>query len=96
MSNELVVKEVEFLNTNLLAIQQKETGRIYAAINFILRGLGFDDIRIRYQRDKWLEDKVISKGVQKFYHPSEIGGTQETYCISLNKLPLALAKINMC
>jgi len=93
--NDLVVKNVPFCGTALLAVQEKNTGRIYAGINSVLRELGFDESQIRYRRDKWMDDKVISKGVQKFLHPSEKGGMQETYCIDIKKLPLALAKLEI-
>ncbi len=93
--NNLTVKEVNFQGMELLAIQQLETGKVYAGINHILRGLGFDEGQIRYRRDKWLDDKALSKGVRKFLHPSKLGGNQESYCIDIIKLPLALAKLEI-
>lgn len=93
--NQLEVRNVKFQGASLLAIQDKKTGKVFTAINNVLRGLGFDEIQTRYQRDKWNTDIVISKGVQKFSHPSQSGGIQETYCIDIVKLPLALAKINI-
>lgn len=93
--NDLVVKEVEFLGTQLLAVQDLGSGRIFAGINAILKDMGFDDTQIRYRRDKWISDKSIMKGVRKFLHPSEKGGTQESYCIDIKKLPLALAKLEI-
>lgn len=93
--NDLIVKNVPFCKAELLAVQDKETGKIYAGINCILRELGFDEGQIRYRRDKWLDDKAVSKGVRKFLHPSIGGGNQETYCIDIKKLPIALAKIDI-
>lgn len=93
--NELIVKDVNFQGTTLLAIQDKDTKKIYAGINLILRDLGFDERQIEYRRNKWNTDKVISKGVQKFSYPLEKGGIQEAYCIDIMKLPLALAKIEI-
>lgn len=93
--NELIVKDVNFQGTTLLAIQDKDTKKIYAGINLILRDLGFDERQIEYRRNKWNADKVISKGVQKFSYPLEKGGIQEAYCIDIMKLPLALAKIEI-
>ena len=92
--NDLVVKKVPFYGAELLAVQERDSGKIYAGINLILRDLGFDERQIEYRRNKWSSDKSISKGVQKFSYPSE-GGTQEAYCIDIMKLPLALAKINI-
>lgn len=93
--NDLVVKNVPFYGTELLAVQKKETGKIYAGINLILRDLGFDEYQTRYRREKWMEDKSLSKGVRKFSHPSDKGGMQEAYCIDIMKLPLALAKLEI-
>lgn len=93
--NDLVVKNVLFCEAKLLAVQDKETGKIYAGINSILHELGFDERQIEYRRNKWNDDKVLSKGVQKFSYPSKDGGTQETYCIEIKRLPLALAKIKI-
>ena len=90
--NNLVVKNVPFYGTELLAVQEKETGKIYAGINLVLTGLGFNEHQTRYRREKWMEDKSLSKGVRKFSHPSDKGGVQEAYCIDIMKLPLALAK----
>jgi len=93
--NDLTVKNVGFCGAELLAVQEKETGKIYAGINSILRELGFDERQIEYRRNKWNADKVLAKGVQKFSYPSKDGGTQETYCIEIKRLPLALAKIEI-
>lgn len=50
--------------------------------------------QVRYQRSKWIKDKTLSKGVLKFNIPTN-GGYQLTECISVHKLPLGLAKINI-
>lgn len=93
--NDLIIKNVPFCQAELLAVQDRKTGKIYAGINCILRELGFDDRQIEYRRNKWNDDKVISKGVQKFSYPSENRGNQEAYCIDIKKLPIALAKIDI-
>lgn len=66
MVNGLVVRKVAFNGTDLLAVQDRETGKIYAGINSILRDLSFDEKQIRYRRDKRAEDQVIYKGMRKF------------------------------
>lgn len=91
---ELEIKKVEFYDSELIGVQETATGKVFTAINNVLKGIGFDDRQIEHQRSKWKEDEVVSKGVQKFSYPSE-GGTQEAYCIDIMKLPLALAKINI-
>lgn len=93
--NDVVVKEVEFFGTELLAVKDVETGVIYAGINAILKDMGFDERQTEYRRNKWLSDKTLSKGVQKFSYPSENRGLQESYCINIKKLPLALAKLEI-
>ena len=94
METALAVKNVDFYGDSLLAVQENETHNVYVGINNVLGGLGFNDYQTRYQRDKWLTDKVISKGVRKFSHPSA-GGIQEAICLWIKKLPLALAKVNI-
>lgn len=91
---ELEIKKVDFYDSELIGVQEAVTGKVFTAINNVLKGIGFDDRQIEHQRNKWKEDEAVSKGVQKFSYPSE-GGTQEAYCIDIMKLPLALAKINI-
>lgn len=91
----LQVTNFDFFGDSLIAIRDNATGEIYTAISYVLKGIGFtDDEQIRRIRDKWIDDPVIGKGVTKFKHPTD-GGNQESYCISIRKLPLALAKINI-
>ena len=100
----LQVTNFNFYGDELIALKDNATGEIYASITHILRGIGFtDNDQIRKRRDKWINDIVISKGIQKFNIPTQEGvsknGTpinyQEVFCISQHKLPLALAKINI-
>jgi hypothetical protein len=100
----LQVTNFNFYGDELIALKDNATGEIYISINSVLRGIGFtDNDQIRKRRDKWINDIVISKGIQKFNIPTQEGvsknGTpinyQEVFCISQHKLPLALAKINI-
>lgn len=94
--NELVTKNVPFCNSELLAIKERKSGKIYAGINSVLRELGFSDKQIEYRRDKWKDDKALSKGILKFSGTLIGAGTgQGTWCIDVMKLPLALAKIEI-
>lgn len=91
----LQVTNFNFYGDKLIALKDNATGEIYTSINSVLRGIGFNtDRQIQYQRDKWLKDRSISKGVSKFVIPTQ-SGNQDTNCISIRKLPLALAKINI-
>lgn len=90
----LQVTDFNFYGDNLITLKDNATGEIYTAINSVLRGIGFKDEQVRYQRSKWIKDKTLSKGVLKFNIPTN-GGYQLTECISVHKLPLGLAKINI-
>ncbi len=99
----LQVTKFDFYGDSLIAIWDNATGEIYTAINFILRGIGFNREQIRKRRDKWLNDVVLFKSIENFKIPTSEGVTQngtpinsqDTHCISIRKLPLALAKINI-
>lgn len=94
--NELIVKNVSFCGAELLAVQEKETGKIYAGINSVLRELGFDEKQIEYRRDKWKTDKVLKKGTLKFSGTLlGVGTGKDVWCIEIKKLPLALAKLEI-
>lgn len=90
----LQVTDFDFYGDSLVALKDNSTGEIYTAINYILKGIGFSERQIKHTRNKWMNDITIAKGVQNFVTPTE-GGFQETYCMSIRKLPLALAKINI-
>lgn len=90
----LPVTNFNFYGDELIALKDNATGEIYTSINSVLRGIGFKDDQVRYQRGKWTKDKSVLKGVVKFTIPSN-GGDQLTECISTRKLPLDLAKINI-
>lgn len=94
--NDVVVKEVEFFGTELLAIKDVDSGNVYAGINAILKDMGFDDKQIEYRRDKWVSDKSLSKGTLKF-SGTLIGAKtgKDVWCIDIKKLPLALAKLEI-
>ena len=91
----LQVTSFDFYGDNLIALQDNATGEIYTAINSVLRGIGFTERQVRHNRDKWLNDLIVSKGCQNFVIPMENGISQETYCISNRKLPIALTKISI-
>lgn len=90
----LQVTNFNFYGDELIALKDNATGEIYTSINSVLRGIGFTERQIRHNRDKWIQDIVVSKGVQNFVIPTN-KGNQDTYCISNHKLPLALAKITI-
>lgn len=87
----LQVTDFNFYGDNLIALKDNATGEIYTAINSVLRGIGFKDEQVRYQRSKWIKDKTLSKGVLKFNIPTN-GGYQLTECISVHKLQKTYGK----
>lgn len=99
----LQVTDFDFYGDSLIAIRDNATGEIYTAINSVLRGVGFNKDQIRKRRDKWLNDVALLKGIEIYKIPTNEGVTQngtplnsqDTHCISVRKLPLALAKINI-
>lgn len=90
----LQVTNFNFYGDELIAMKDNATGEIYTSITHVLRGIGFTERQVRNNRDKWIQDIVVSKGVQNFVIPTNVGN-QDTYCISNNKLPIALAKISI-
>lgn len=93
---ELEIKKVSFYDSELIGVQETATGKVFTAINNVLRGIGFDEKQIEYQRDRMVNDVVLGKGTLKF-SGTELGlkTGRDTWCIDIMKLPLALAKINI-
>ena len=91
----LQVTNFDFYGDSLIAIRDNATGEISTAINHILRNLGFTERQVRHNREKWINDVIVSKGCQNFVIPDESGAIQNTICISNRKLPIALTKINI-
>ena len=87
MSN-LKTKEIPFYDDTLLGIKD-EDGKIWLAVVPTCKQLGFDERRIRTQRDK-----ILSKGSRKF-GVLTAGGSQEMYCLHEKYVPLWLAKISL-
>lgn len=94
MKTTLQTTSFNFYGDELIALKDNSTGEIYTSINSVLKGIGFKDEQVRYQRSKWIKDSSVSKGVLKFNIPTK-GGNQLAECISTKRLPLALAKINI-
>lgn len=91
----LQVTNFDFYGDSLIAIRDNATGEVYTVINYVLRGIGFTELQIKHLRKKWSKDSIVADGVQNFVTHDDLGRLQDTNCISMRKLPLALAKINI-
>jgi len=93
MSNELMIKEVDFNGANLLAAQDVD-GKIYVGVKWVCDGLNLSKGQMQNERIRIQEDIVLSKGKRNLVLPTN-GGDQEVLCIELEFLPLWLAKISI-
>lgn len=93
MANELEIRKIPFLGTELIAARDKNN-QIWAGVRWICQGVGLDKTKTNTQVEKIKEDRVLSKGYENFRIPTN-GGTQETICLKLDYVPLWLAKINI-
>ena len=89
--NELEVKKVPFMGTELMAARGND-GQIWAGIRWMCDGIGFSEGQRKRQIANIQEDTVLSKGGSNLILPTK-GGTQRTLCLKLDYVPLWLAKI---
>lgn len=61
-STALQVTNFNFYGDELIALKYNATNEIYTPINHVLRNIGFTERQIRHNRDKWIQDIVVSKG----------------------------------
>lgn len=94
MKNELVVKEVEFNGDYLKAMQDAETGKIYAGVSWICNGIGLNEKQKDNQVSKIQNDYVLKNGCLQLPLKFE-GQVRNALCIELDYLPLWLAKISI-
>ena len=91
--NELEIKRVPFLGTELMAARD-ESGQIWAGVRWMCDGLGLSVGQMKSERLKIQSDKVLAKGGRNIVLPTR-GGNQETLCLKLDFVPLWLAKISI-
>ena len=91
----LQVTDFNFYGDELIALKDNATGEIFTAINSVLRNIGFTERQVRHNRNKWVNDSIVSKGCQNFVIPDRNGINQDTLYISNRKLPIALTKITI-
>lgn len=91
--NELEIKRVPFLGTELMAARD-ESGQIWAGVRWMCDGLGLSKGQMQRQVTNISGDKVLSKGVANLQLPTS-GGRQSVLCLKLDFVPLWLAKISI-
>lgn len=97
MTTTITPAEIKFYQDEVTAFQAND-GEVYAAVNKVLRNIGFNEDRVKAIRKKWRDDRVISPN-GRYFTLRYSGGVQpvdkDTYCITNKILPLALAKISI-
>lgn len=88
----LAVKDVEFNGAVLRAAQIEDI--VWVGVKWICDGLGLSEDRGKYERKKIQKDLVLSKGV-KFYPLGTDNANSDVLCLTLEYLPLWLAKISI-
>lgn len=91
--NELEVKRVPFMGTNLMAARDKD-GAIWAGVRWMCDGIGLSKGQMQRQITNIGADAVLSKGAANLQLPTA-GGKQSVLCLKLDFVPLWLAKINI-
>lgn len=89
--NELEVRKVPFMGTELMAARDND-GQIWAGVRWMCDGIGLTKGQMQNERNRIREDKVLSKGERNLVLPTN-GGQQNTLCLKLDYVPLWLAKI---
>lgn len=69
-TTDLQITDFDFYGDSLIAIRDNATGKIYTAINSVLRGVGFNKDQICKRRDKWLNDVALLKGIEIYKIPT--------------------------
>lgn len=91
MQNELEIKRVPFMGTELMAARDQD-GQIWAGVRWMCDGMGLSEGQRKRQIANIQTDLVLHKGGSNLILPTN-GGPQETLCLKLDFVPLWLAKI---
>lgn len=91
--NELAVKQVDLFGDTIIAAQDKD-GNIWAGVKWFCEGLGLSEDQTKNEKKKIQKDLVLSKGVANLTLPTN-GGEQAVLCLSIDFIPLWLAKISI-
>lgn len=91
--NELEIKKVPFLGTELMAARDAD-GQIWAGVRWMCEGIGLSEGQRKRQMSNIVIDPVLAKGGSNLVLPTN-GGPQNTMCLKLDFVPLWLAKISI-
>ena len=91
--NELEIKTVPFLGTDLMAARDND-GQIWAGVRWMCDGLGLSEAQARNERKKIQSDETLMEGGSNLTLPTN-GGMQNVLCLKLDFVPLWLAKISI-
>lgn len=91
--NELEIKRVPFLGTELMAARD-ESGQIWAGVSYICNGIGLNKNEKDRQVKNVQADRVLKKGCVKF-DAGVFDQNNQAVAIKLDFVPLWLAKISI-
>ena len=92
--NELEVKRVPFMGTDLMAARD-EGGTIWAGVRWMCDGMGMSEGQRKRQIANIQTDHLLSKGGSNLILNGTGYGKREVLCLKLDFVPLWLAKINI-
>lgn len=94
MKDDLIVKAVPFMGDELMAARDDKTGKIYAGVSYICKGIGFS----KHEKDRQVaniqKDEVLKRGCLKF-EAGVFDQNNEAIAIDNDFIPLWLAKISI-
>jgi len=94
MNSQLSVKAVPFMGDELMAAKDEKSGKIYAGVSYICKGIGFS----KHEKDRQVaniqKDEVLKRGCLKF-EAGVFDPNNEALAIDNEFVPLWLAKISI-
>jgi hypothetical protein len=94
MNSQLSVKAVPFMGDELMAAKDEKSGKIYAGVSYICKGIGFS----KHEKDRQVaniqKDEVLKRGCLKF-EAGVFDPSNEALAIDNEFVPLWLAKISI-
>lgn len=94
MNSQLSVKTVPFMGDELMAAKDEKTGKVYAGVSYICKGIGFEKTQADAEVKRVQHDIVLQKGAKKLSVKFD-AQVREVQCIDNEFVPLWLAKISI-